>query len=435
MNEKAEAARLIQALVSKRCGLVTDLSPQHRGPDEPCPPHLWNATLTHYNFMNTPLGMRLTGGKGLTEEQAKLAALGEAMERYAAFHWDNQRIRIGPPSANAITADDCVPYSPAQYAAGAPHQPCSPEQHLSWIAGTQLPDRTPVETPAALTYLLAPLPRAEDRFAAVNSNGLSAGRDQTHAILGGAYEVIERDAFMITWLNRLPATTIKTPDRGCQAARIISHYAQFGVTVRLLSLATDQAATIIMAVAENPDDEMAPRVVGLGCDVDPVAAVDKAAAELCQLRSGVPGRVMAGDYRARLTGYDAVRSVDDHMLFHLMPEQAAEFDFLTATGAECELGDLPRPDCQTDDHALDLLVASVTRCGARIAFTDITPPDIAALGPRVVRVFITGFQPIHFGAGQARLGGARLFTAPVDWGLRSAPLSEADLNPCPHPLA
>ena len=68
-------------------------------------------------------------------------------------------------------------------------------------------------------------------------------------------------------------------------------------------------------------------------------------------------------------------------------------------------------------------------------FCPVTPPDVAALGVRVVRGLLPGFQPIHFGADQARLGHARLFTAPHRWGLRERPAERADLNPDPHPLA
>ena len=42
----------------------------------------------------------------------------------------------------------------------------------------------------------------------------------------------------------------------------------------------------------------------------------------------------------------------------------------------------------------------------------------------VVRALVTGLLPIHFGAGQERLGSARL-----------AGLAIADLNRTPHPLA
>lgn len=435
MTDTADAARLIDALVSRRSGVVTDLSPQMRGPDEPSPPHLWNATLAHQGLQNTPLAARLTGGKGLTEAAAKLSAIGEAIERYCAQQWDRDRIYIGPAPDQHISPTECVLYSDRQRVGGLPYQPWTPEHPTSWIAGTELPSGTPVALPASLVYLVGAPPRVEDYFTATTSNGLAAGKNLSHAILGGAYEVIERDAFMLTWLNQLPATTITTPKKGCAAAQIIRHYNRFGVAIRLLSLFTDQAPHVVMAVADDPYNGGVFRMVGLGCDINPVAAVDKAMFELCQLRPGMMSRMHANDYKTRLTSYDAVRTIDDHPLFHAIPEHSSEFDFLTQTGAKCDLDDLAGPDTTSYEDAVALISKTAAETGARMAYADITAPDIAPLGPRVVRVIITGLQPIHFGAGQARLGGARLYEAPVKWGFHATSVGEPSLNQCPHPLA
>ena len=200
-------------LVSPRTGLVTELSPQHRGPEEPVPPHLFTATLAHFDFRAAPRQERLNAGKGRTEEEAKLSALGEAVERYAAYHLDPTRLSSGPAAPGAITPADCVLYSEAQYAQdGFPFRPWTPDAAISWIGGIDLHSGDAVPLPAALVHLVYPMPRIEDHFTAVTSNGLSAGPTLARAILGGLYEVIERDALMITWMNRLPAIELDAMD-------------------------------------------------------------------------------------------------------------------------------------------------------------------------------------------------------------------------------
>ncbi|MDK8871777.1 YcaO-like family protein [Paracoccus sp. SSJ] len=434
-DDAVQAERLGAALVSRRCGLVRELAPQGRGPEEPCPPHLWTATLAHYDFRAAGPSERLNAGKGRTEAEARLSALGEAIERYSAYHWDASRVRVGPALPGAITPADCVLHSEAQYRAGLPYPRWSPATETSWIEGVELPSGRPVELPAGLVYLLSPLPRPQDHVAAVTSNGLAAGSDLTRAVIGGLCELIERDALMITWLNRLPATLIETPETGCMAAAIIRHYRRFGVVVRLLSLATDQAAFVVMAVAENPDPAQGARIVGMGCDPDPASAVDKAMFELCQARPSMISRLARSDAAERLRGPEDVRDLDDHPLYHALPRNLGAFDFLFASGSRVRLDDLPRPAVPDPEAVLARLVEVANAAGARIAYVDITAPDIAPLGPRVVRCFATGFQPIHFGHGEGRLGGRRLYEAPLRWGLRAEPLAEADLNPCPHPLA
>ena len=60
---------------------------------------------------------------------------------------------------------------------------------------------------------------------------------------------------------------------------------------------------------------------------------------------------------------------------------------------------------------------------------------LARLGLFTARVIVPGFQPIHFGWKETRLGGTRLFDLAHRLGLRSRPATPADLNDDPHPLA
>jgi ribosomal protein S12 methylthiotransferase accessory factor len=431
-----EARRLAAALVSSRVGLVTELAAQQRGPEEPVPPYLYTATLAHFDFRGAPRRERLNAGKGRTEAEARLSALGEAVERYSAYHWDPTRVWTGATEDGAITPADCVLYSEAQYEAGLRYHRWSAQSEISWMRGVELPSGAPVAVPAGLVYLVGALPRAEDHVTAITSNGLAAGPDLTRAILGGLYELVERDALMITWMNRLPATAIESPENGCYAASVVRHYRRFDVAVRLFRLATDQVPHVILAVADNPPGDGPARVIGMGCDIDPVAAVDKAVFEMCQARPSEAVRFRETDPGARLARYEDVHDIDDHPGFHSLRAHAGEFDFLSASGQRVELGALDRSGAREGEPALQAVVEGLRRSGARVAYAEITAPDVASVGGmHVVRAFATGLQPIHFGFGEGRFGGRRLFEAPLAWGLAQRCLSEGELNACPHPLA
>jgi ribosomal protein S12 methylthiotransferase accessory factor len=400
------------------------------------PPHLYTSTLAHFDFRLAPRQERLNGGKGRTEEEAKLSALGEAVERYCAYHWDPTRTWVGLPESGAITPSDCVLFTEEQYCLDSwRYRRWTSETETTWIRGVELPSGNAVALPAALVYLIQPMPRVEDQYVSVTSNGLAAGPTLTRAILGGLYEVIERDALMVTWLNRLPATEIQIPEGGCHSASIIRHYHRFGVTVRLLKLATDQLPAVVMAVADETDPTRPARVIGMGCDIDPILACDKAVFELCQARPSEASRFRETPPAGRILAYKDVVDLDDHPAFHSLSKNLHEFDFLTASARKTTLVEMDTQVSGDEETVLSRIVDRLHDTGARVAFADITTSDVASAGFHVVRAIATGLQPIHFGWGEARLGGQRLFNAPMAWGLANRPSAPYTLNPCPHPLA
>jgi ribosomal protein S12 methylthiotransferase accessory factor len=427
-------------LVSSRVGIVRTLRPQARSSEEPEPPHLWTAVLSNFDVRAAPRAERWAAGKGWTEPAAKAAAIGEAVERYCASHWDPAHTFVAPLAGvgmPAITPADCVLFSPEQYARPDwDYAAWAPETEVTWIRGAGLPDGDPVALPAGLVYLHFPTPRPQDLFAPATSNGLAAGPDLDGAVLGGLCELIERDALMIAWMNRLPAVELALDGSAGVAGSLRRHYALLGVTLRAFALPTDLPATVIMAIAFDETPGRPANVVGMGCHPDPGTALTKAAFELCQARPAEASRYREEPPEGRLDRYEDVETLDDHSAFASQRARRGEFEFLWSGGATARLGDLP---AHGDGEPAGELVA---RCGAALrelghpaAYVDLTTEDVEPYGYRVARVVAKGLQPIHFGHGQERLGGARLFELPRALGLADSVRAPADLNPCPHPMA
>jgi ribosomal protein S12 methylthiotransferase accessory factor len=96
---------------------------------------------------------------------------------------------------------------------------------------------------------------------------------------------------------------------------------------------------------------------------------------------------------------------------------------------------VPNPSSGDVDRDLDICVAALRALGLRVAYADLTLPDVAPYGIHAVRALVSELQPVHFGHDMTRLGGRRLFEVPQKLGFADHPRTEADLNPCPHPLA
>lgn len=431
-------------LVSRKVGIIKQITPQGRGSDEPIPPYLYTATLSHFDFRNAEKADRVGAGKGRTEKEGIYSAIGEAMERYCGFQWNPDRICVAKWSdlqPAAIPAEDFVLYSEQQYLSkNWPYARWKKDADVAWIKGVELPSQKTVAVPASLAYLVCPPARVADFFTPPTSSGMAAGATLESAALGGLCELMERDAFLITWMNRLPAIELELVHAGGLVQAIHRHYARFSVEVRCFLLPSDLPAATVMAVSFDPSPDKPAQVVGLGCHPNPEIALSRAMLELCQGRPSEAGRFADNPPQGRLTRYKDIRTLDDHSAFAALPERRDEFAFLWARGTKARVSDLRNQSRGNvgqglEYNDLEYCVTALAAKGCRVAYVDLTLPDLAGYDIYVVRAIATGLHPIHFGFGQDRLGGRRLFEVPQQLGFADHVRTEADLNPCPHPLA
>jgi ribosomal protein S12 methylthiotransferase accessory factor len=426
-------------LVSDRSGIIRGVTLVERGAEEPSPPIICQAELSHFDFRKAELMDRAAAGKGATKEQAIRGAIGEAVERYCAAQIDpalpilSSAIKLG---AQAVAPPEFVLFSGSQYKSGKVsfHQ-WTPSDELAWVPGRELPSGAICFVPACLTYLKFPSARREDSLAPPSSNGLAAGPDIDFAVLHALYELIERDAFLITWMTRLPAPEIQFAHASSLATSIHDHYLRHGVKLRVFRMCTDLSAHVMLAVALDQTGTGPAAIVGLGCEASPYRALIKALFEICQAHSGERHRYSTDPPGSRLRHPEDVHTLVDHSGWFTIREHLDGLSFLLESGRSEELSSLPDYSASSVRDSLENCVASLVRSGSRVLYVDLTTPDVVDYGFRVVRGFATGLQPIHFGWGQERLGGSRLFEMPKKLGFANRTLSESDLNPHPHPLA
>lgn len=433
-----------ERLIGRRFGVIKDLREVRKDASEPARPYVYRAQLANLRFVEESGDELVASGKGMTHESALKSALGEAVERYSSMSGTEDGIVVAPrPKLQQESLDPraLVLYHPEQYAdlAYAPYREDTP---LGWLSARDLTNDREILVPALAVSMAYHVHSSDEFLFGPSSNGLAAGPSLVGAILAGALEVIERDAFLITWYARLPCQAVDPathPDgeiRGLARA-----YARRGVSLRLFSLPVDHPVHVFMALAIAGDGEPA-AVAGLGADLDPVSAAAKAALEVGQVRPALRLRLRDPKEQARLAELvgdpHEVSSLQDHDLLYASRALLPAFDFLP-------LNDLVPLDWRSDALGAPVSEAPLARLtrivthfrdvGQDLLYRDLTPPDMQAFGLHTVRVLAPGFQPIDFGWKERRLGGTRLFDLPRRLGFTAAPLRAADLNDLPHPLA
>jgi len=424
-------------LVSPHTGIIRALDRFTKPYTEFDLPVLWQAELANFHLRKQQDDLRYGVGRGMTDEQAIFGAVGEAIERYCGGIVDNQQLIVSSYEEldnRAVPSSVFSPFSHQQYSHPNFSFPAfEPTTQTSWINALSLTSNQQVLIPAFLVYLDWDGNQPGDHILPVTSNGMASGPTWEFAAYRGLCELIERDAFIITWLNRLPAPRIHFDHLPGIETEIARHYARFGIELVAFDLTTDIQVPVFMAMLIDHSGKSPAVATGLGCDLNGATAFHKAIFEVCQARFG-DIEAMATGAGTNLNKYSDVQNLDDHNAFFYKTARLSELDFLFHSHQSCQVEDLPNYAPESEAEKLPLVIAKLNSVGAEPYLVEITTPDIASLGFRVVRTLASEIVPIYFGYGQEPLGMRRLFEVPERLGYGGRRTVD-DLNPCPHPMA
>jgi ribosomal protein S12 methylthiotransferase accessory factor len=428
-------------LVSHRTGVVQHLHPVQKDISEPIQPYVFRAELANHLFVeDAKRDARVCSGKGFTAVAAKISALGEAVERYSGACWDYEDIVYARRSelvTESLDPRQLVLYAEEQYI-HLPYAPYDDENVMGWIQARSLITNRQVYVPAIAVYMQYQVRTPVEYIFPITSNGLATGATLLNAVLSAALEVIERDAFMITWLHQLPAHRITWENHPDQEVRhLCLMYRRRGVEMHLYQLPTDHPCHVFAAVAVQVRDVEPKVVVGMGADLRAHRAARKAIIEVGQVRPSLRQRCRLPEHRQRMDELVAdphrVKDLDDHDLLYASPRAVQPLEFLLHQDPVVFTWDSEVTRSTSED--MQQLVDDFTSKGQDLLYYNLTPPDMRELGLYTVRVIIPGFQPIDFGWQERRLGGERLYELPQRLGFATNRAQRELLNDAPHPIA
>ncbi|PSL52299.1 ribosomal protein S12 methylthiotransferase accessory factor [Saccharothrix carnea] len=429
-----ESWRRMRAAVDPLTGIVADIEVREPGDDDGGTTCAWNRGGTDTTWFS-PVRASCVGGATKADPlEARVSALGEVLERYAAGVYDPSRFvraslaDLGPA---AVDPRDLPLGSARDYeTADGAFVPYEPDVVIDWVEATDLVGGDRRLVPAIAVHVPYRPPRHREQLLAPNSTGLAAGSTRAQAVRGGLLEVVERDAAAVFWYNRLAAPTLDTASLPAGPALVVLERLRArGVDVIAKDVTTDLGIPVVMAMGllETPERPVA--LFGYRADPDPHACLHGALQEL--------DHVFRMYWRSQSLGsapaaVDVPRDIWDFATYYCHPRRLPALDFLR----EGPVRPLPDPAAThpSDAEAVTRLVERLAAAGYRPLAVDITPVDVAECGVTVVRAVVPGLQPVAFSTTFRRLGGPRLYQAPVRMGLRDRPLTEDEMNPEPLPM-
>ena len=382
---------------------------------------------------------RHNGGAALTRERAAISAIGEAVERYCGGFYDEDSLWHARPkdlTGAFLKPWDFALFGAEQYRAkDFPMRRPAPDTAFRWARGRSLVNGVEMYVPACFVYVPYMFRTKEEFVTLPISTGLACGSTFEDAALRGLYEVVERDSFAITWLNRFPVPRISLGSpRNPDLAAVMERFAEVDLNISVSLATSDLGIPVVITLSLDDTGAGPSAVIAARADFDVEHAVMRSLEETAQTRlwgrklmRDRPDFAPEEDYSNILEGGDHVRLYCDaamrkHLGFLLDSPDALDL-------TSCQV--LPPDDTATRlQGCVDILAAK----GYDVVAVDVTTPDIQDVGFHVVRVLVPGLQPMDMDHNWRYLGGKRLYEAPVAMGYVDRARNPQDLNPIPHPF-
>jgi ribosomal protein S12 methylthiotransferase accessory factor len=405
-------------------------------PAEPGEPSLLNYSAKMSSTVSyLPLGCYdANGGAGLTHDAARRAALGEAIERYCASVYFRDELVLASHaelvgSRRAIAPGELALFHERQRDV-IKYAWFTHDTRLCWVNAMSLTRGQEVLVPASsvfVPYYPFLTDEGEVTIGPGISTGLASGRSLTDAMLSGLLEVVERDAFMITWMGRLPVPRID-PDSALRLKAVTQRLSRPHLRYIFSWLATDVLLPAVLCTVI--DDSYNPPLIACGgaAHLNPETAAIKALVEAAQTREWA--RVMGHEPQPRMIDADFgnITDFEDHVFLYGHGNMGECMRFLLDAPCTVAVDDLPR----ANDNELPAALERVHAAGWEVIGVNLTTVDAQECGYHVVKMIVPCAQQLEGDHSHRLLGGRRMYDVPRSLGY-TGDIRFETLNSDPHP--
>jgi ribosomal protein S12 methylthiotransferase accessory factor len=379
------------------------------------------------------------GGSGLTRDHARQAAIGEGIERYCCSVFDSAELICGSIAELGRNHEICRPSSFALFHPDQPGRFPTPndDARVAWTSGWSLVRQRPILVPACLAYMpYFPCFRDQDEqvVGPAVSTGLSCARSLDEAVLRGIYECVERDAFMITWSNRLPVPRVNIESHPFLRRLYQERLRRDGLRYVVLRTTTDIPIPSFLCLLI--DDRRTPAMIcaGAATDLDPVRAAGKAMTEAVQTREWAKFLGGRGRDFHFASDFSDIRDFENHVALYAYGDMLHALAFLLDGNKDCIDNCWENESTGDSTNDLEKTVSILTGLNLETIALDLTTPDVCECGYRVAKLLLPELQPLDADYLHRFMGGSRLYEVPQRMGFTNSPTSIESLNPFPHPF-
>jgi ribosomal protein S12 methylthiotransferase accessory factor len=269
------------------------------------------------------------------------------------------------------------------------------------------------------------------------TTGIATGQSLEEALTKGILEVIERDAFMISYLNKLSPPIIdldNLAEQDSDLEKILKSFRRYNLEVYFLQLPTDFPVHVYLSIVIDRTGLGPALSAGASADFDLKTCLLDSLAETLNVRLN-----LKKIFREETEPSEKLNR-HGRLLWWAKEENTSKIDFFLR-GEKTKL-DLEKKISVFRKHGekysrrkyyaekLDILKRYLQENKYEAVYVELTDPDIRKIGFRSVQVVIPELQPMHLDESIPYFGGKRLKEIPQKFGYNPT----KELNIVPHPF-
>ncbi len=354
-----------------------------------------------------------SGGLGVHENKstAMISCLAEALERYCMSYIPKNEIisKRKKELTKEHVFNDFALYTSTQYKNMGKFLNPNKDK-IEWTKIYNIKNkRNYMYWPASLIYLPYDINKA---VAETTSTGMAAGFTLDECIESGTLELIERDALMINFMQRLNPPEIDLNTIGGINKELIKNICN-EYNIKIYKLYTDIDVPVYLSIIYRKEKNKYHYGIGACANLDSDYAINKSLKE-CLFTYFYSLNIMSG----RQKNPKKIKTLYEHFLYY----QKNNFEKLLFSGEVIKY--------KREVVTFDNVIKSLNNNNLNIYYKDLTTDDINDTKIKVIKVIIPTLIDLNKSHIYPRLGAKRFFEVPKKLGLEYSD----DLTWMPHPF-
>lgn len=376
----------------------------------------------------------VASGVSFNQDLALIRVLGETIERYSINKYKPKTLARKTVSQIESLGDylnpiDLSPFSQKQLRKRSFRQfKIESNSIFNWTKAFSISKKKKILIPCQIASFNYDRIKGEPSILPIISTGTAFGITFKDALYRALCEVIERDAFMISYLNKFPSPKINLKSlKDREINKILGILERYKLEIFVLDLTTDIQIPVFSAIIIDRTG-LGPAIsIGLKAGFEIKENIIGAIEEALMARSWIRDKFVYLDPKYKKS--KVIISLEQRAYLWFPIEMIRKLNFWLDKKESIKIT-LTRKKFNFLENALKILEKN----GMNVIYKDITPEKVKRSGFIVLRVIIPEMQVLYLDERFKFLGNKRLYEVPVKLKYLKKKKSEADLNNIPHPF-